>query len=369
MKKIAIVGGGISGIVLSSLLKKFLNYDIQIFERYELSESVNGIQISPNGNKILDMLDFSEMQNQYIQISKINFFDLKNKSYISSMKLDYDANSKYITLNRTELLKFLINKYRLSENINNKTVIEVSEKNSSIILSDKSEIYFDYIIIADGIFSKLRPNFIKAIYSRFTAYRGTYETNIQRHDVDVHMGDDFHLVSYPINEKKMNSFTLVNKETNEKIINNYNFEASTFKDDFISKIPPSHNDVFKSNNVKLWPIYKLNKIYFGNKNIFYIGDSAHGFIPSRAQGASQAIEDAYAIYKLLNKNNLTHEKFIKLRKIRIKKIIKKSENNLFIFHQSFFLIRLFRNLFIKIICSSKGLTKKFNSYIFDFKLN
>ena len=32
--------------------------------------------------------------------------------------------------------------------------------------------------------------------------------------------------------------------------------------------------------------------------IFFIGDSAHGFIPSRAQGAAQAIEDPLLYIKL-----------------------------------------------------------------------
>ena len=57
--------------------------------------------------------------------------------------------------------------------------------------------------------------------------------------------------------------------------------------------------------------------------LFFIGDSAHGFIPSRAQGAAQAIEDSFALYKIISSKNLSVRRFSKLRVDRVKKIKKK----------------------------------------------
>ena len=52
--KIAIVGAGVSGIVLGSLLKKNINCELTIFEkRSKIFDNTNGIQISQNSLKIL----------------------------------------------------------------------------------------------------------------------------------------------------------------------------------------------------------------------------------------------------------------------------------------------------------------------------
>ena len=54
MKKIAIVGAGISGLVLACFLKKNKNYDISVYEKDDIYlPNSNGIQISPNALRIL----------------------------------------------------------------------------------------------------------------------------------------------------------------------------------------------------------------------------------------------------------------------------------------------------------------------------
>ena len=51
------------------------------------------------------------------------------------------------------------------------------------------------------------------------------------------------------------------------------------------------------------------------KRHFFIGDSAHGFIPSRAQGAAQAIEDSYELFNLIATNDIYLKNFLKSEKI------------------------------------------------------
>ncbi len=366
MKKIGIVGGGIAGLVLASFLKSKLDYEVQIFEKDDYCSDYNGIQISPNGTRILKKLILDELERETFNIGKINFYDLLNRSKIAEMNLNLDEDEKYITLNRSVLINSLIKKYSLDKNLVKKEVIEVDENLSKLKLEDNNEVFFDFIIVADGIFSKLRPSSIKAIYSGFNAFRGYFKTLEQHDSVDVLLGNNFHLVTYPINYDKVNSFTLVSRSSEFGEIQNYDFTSLNFKDQFQQRIPATHQEIFESSEIKIWPIYKLQSLYFGYKKTFYIGDSAHGFIPSRAQGASQAIEDAFVIFNLIEKNILSHKEIVKIRSSRIKKIIKKSENNLLIFHQSFFLGRFCRNIIIKIICSSKVFIKKFNAYIFDY---
>ena len=60
MKKIAIIGCGISGLYLANLLEKSLDYDYKIFEKKsDLNLSAGyGIQLSVNCVKLLNEIGF-----------------------------------------------------------------------------------------------------------------------------------------------------------------------------------------------------------------------------------------------------------------------------------------------------------------------
>ena len=60
MKKVAIIGGGISGLYIASLLRLNPNYEITVFEK---NNSINlekgyGIQLSVNSIRLLNKIGF-----------------------------------------------------------------------------------------------------------------------------------------------------------------------------------------------------------------------------------------------------------------------------------------------------------------------
>ena len=60
MKKIAIIGAGISGLFLANLFKKNSNYEVTIYEKnnsIELDEGY-GIQLSTNSIKLINEIGF-----------------------------------------------------------------------------------------------------------------------------------------------------------------------------------------------------------------------------------------------------------------------------------------------------------------------
>ena len=65
MKKVAIIGAGISGLFIANLFKKNLNYQITVYEK---NSSINleegyGIQLSVNSVKLLNQIGFDKFQN------------------------------------------------------------------------------------------------------------------------------------------------------------------------------------------------------------------------------------------------------------------------------------------------------------------
>ena len=62
MKKIAIIGAGISGLYFANLFKKCLNYEITIYEKNDTInlEDGYGIQLSVNSVKLLNKIGFNK---------------------------------------------------------------------------------------------------------------------------------------------------------------------------------------------------------------------------------------------------------------------------------------------------------------------
>jgi len=73
MKKVAIIGGGISGLYMASLLRLNSNYEVSIYEK---NNSINlekgyGIQLSVNSVKLLNKIGFQNIN------SRKSFFQIK----------------------------------------------------------------------------------------------------------------------------------------------------------------------------------------------------------------------------------------------------------------------------------------------------
>ena len=86
MKKIAIIGAGISGLFIANLFKKNSDYQVAIYEK---SNSINleegyGIQLSVNSVKLLNEIEFNKFENaRKFNPKRLFFFHLKtSKRYV-----------------------------------------------------------------------------------------------------------------------------------------------------------------------------------------------------------------------------------------------------------------------------------------------
>ena len=119
----------------------------------------------------------------------------------------------------------------------------------------------------------------------------------------------------PISENRVYWFALVNIKPGEKYSGDFNeafHQFSTFAKDILQATPP--NNILENEILDLKPF----KGWHNNK-LGLIGDAAHATTPNMGQGACQAIEDAYQIAELLNKNE-TPQAFELLETQRRKKV-------------------------------------------------
>ena len=159
MKKIAIIGAGISGLFFANLLKNSSEYDFTIFEKKTSLDTENGygIQLSVNSIKLLNEIGFNNIDKKEIyNQKKINFINAKNNESICDLdisKFNY-GNNQYTTLKRSTLIKFLLNnisKDKIKLNIELKNL--TCKSKLSLSFSKNYTEQFDYLIVSDGIFS------------------------------------------------------------------------------------------------------------------------------------------------------------------------------------------------------------------------
>ena len=376
MKKIAIIGGGISGLYIASLFRQSTKYEIMVFEK---NNSVNlekgyGIQLSVNSIKLLNKIGFKNISfNEKFFPNKVNFYSLRNKNKICDLDISAfnDTDDKYTTLQRFTLMNFLKNKLPSNLINYNKKVLEIKNVSEiiKVIFEDNSSIECDYLIISDGVFSKTRSLItnreIKPNYFNSIAVRGNIDQNdlknIEHNNISLFLGSNLHSAVYPVNKNgQFNFVAILRKNLNSQELVDYSlFNSKEFISSALSEISKQMDSNIINNlkDIKCLPIFVSTGIpQPKNKNTFLIGDAFFTFPPTFAQGASQSIEVAYELYRNFeNEDNQFNKERIK----RTKMINRKSRFNYFAFHISNPLVCFVRNLLMRYLVKNN---KFINSY-------
>ena len=368
MKKLAIIGAGISGLFIANLFKKNTNYKITIYEKnnsISLEEGY-GVQLSVNCIKLLNEIGFEKLQNnEKFTPKKINFYSNKDSTKICELDISAfnSENCNYTTLKRSTLINFL--KRDLTGLIKtNYNILKINQIDNQIRLSFKNNEVdeYDYLIISDGVFSKSKSlilnNKIKPKYNNTLAIRGILTKapkNMDDKNIALFLGSDFHYVIYPVNPiGELNFIAIIKHDLSSEEQKNYRlFNDDSFIKKILGKIPVTNKDfLYDLKELKIFPVFVSNDFYkFQNKNIHLIGDAFFAFPPSFAQGASQSIEGAYELFK--NIENNTEHNFFRNRVNKVKMVNIRSKFNQFAFHLSNPLIILFRNIFLRRLVKSK----------------
>ena len=345
------------------ITKKFRIWLYNFWKKIKVDyEDGYGIQLSVNSIKLLNQIGFNKISSYEIFNPKeINFFDAKTVKKICKIditKFNYD-NNYYTTLKRSNLIKFLLKNIpeeKIKFNIEVKDIEYLAK--IKINLSNNQNEEFDYLVVADGVFSKTKSIILseeKNIeFNNSVALRGNIK-NYEKEDISLYLGKDFHFVIYPVNQNKEFNFISIIKKNLKNIEIS---DVSLFNDDnFLKSLT---NEIYnktsvqlegKIENIKSFPIFVSRSLKISSKkNTYFVGDALYAYSPSFAQGASQSIEASAEIFDdIKNNGNDYYNKRIK----KIKLVNLRSKLNHFIFHLSNPIIVFFRNIILKILVKNK----------------
>ena len=381
MKKIAIIGAGISGLFIANLLRQDSNYDITIYEK---NNSINlekgyGIQLSVNSVKLLNKIGFQNIdQLNKFNPNKIDFYSLQKKQKICDLNIsEFNTdNAKYTTLQRSTLIEFLKEKIPTNLIQYNKKIKQVDNKNETVMLTFENNLSaeYDYLVISDGVFSptkslvankQIEPKYFNSIAVRATINQNNLE-GIDPNNISLFLGSNLHSVVYPVDKNsEFNFIGILRKNLTNNQLQNYSlFSENSFISSILSELSGQidQNILENINNIKCFPIFISNEIYDQqHKNIFLIGDAFFAFPPSFAQGASQSIEAAFELFEYINKNS---NDFNKRRIEKTKMINNRSKFNHFVFHLSNPLIIFVRDFILRNLVKNKKFLEKYLGKIY-----
>ena len=378
MKKIAIIGAGISGLFFANLLEENKSISYKIFERKNSIDLKDGygIQLSVNSINLLNKIGFQKINASDLYFPRsVNFFDAKKNKNICSINLsqfNFD-NNRYTTLKRSKLIEFLLNNIPKENLIFDSDLLDIKDE-KKIILSfrDGNVEKFDYLVAADGVYSRTKEILFKKEglpkYFNSIALRGSIK-NFENPDISLYMGSNFHFVIYPLNQNnEFNFISIIRKNLiKDKILDKNLYSDSTFVNNMVNKISSkSKLDLNKiTKEIKCFPVFVSNKIQIPKtKEIFLTGDAFYSFPPSFAQGASQSIESAYELFNDFANNT---SNYYERRVSRTKQIHKRSALNHFAFHLSNPLNIYIRNNILKFLTKNKKFLESYLGKIYNIK--
>ncbi|MCW1964321.1 FAD-dependent monooxygenase [Chryseobacterium viscerum] len=318
MKKITVVGAGISGLTMANYLEKH-KIDYHIYERRKKKDLAgHGFLIPEEGMEylyqILDsdlLLRHGNFLKKYIQYS-----------HTGKMLAEKELNNVF-AISRHSLIDLLTQNISPEKITYEQTIIPDDRQNGKLKLLDGTDIDSDIAVISDGSKSRIR-NYLFKDETINLARESEVVNIIQDKEIADSIENDFIKfhheeggLTFGILKLSTDTILWYSQFDNEKYtINECSAEnlRKYMLEVFQNWHPLVPSIIQKSDykNVHLWRVYELEKLNpFYKDNIVFIGDAAHPLIPFTSQGVTSALKDSFTLTKYLVEEKNKAEAFSK----------------------------------------------------------
>lgn len=353
--RVAIAGGGIGGIATALALAGH-GIASEVFERRAaFPEEGAGIQIGPNGTRILQRLGVAEfLQPRAATPDCLSVRESKSGRELTRLPLGAwiarRHGAPYWTAHRRDLHAALRQRAEADPLIELRTGVEIvsfTQHNDGVTATGSGGEVSNAsaLVCADGLWSNLRNQVAPGAAAQpvgKVAYRcvipaGNIPSEITPDAVHIWLAPGAHVVHYPVNAGHDIALVVIGDDTMRERGWDTAASADTVHEKVRDYAPPLQALIAKAEAWRCWSLYRMPPLErWSNGHATLLGDAAHPVLPFLAQGAVLALEDAMTLAASLADRKSTVEASLQnyehARRQRAYRVTEASQRNGVIYH-------------------------------------
>lgn len=308
---VVVVGGGIGGLANAYALT-VAGHSVRLLEQApEFGEVGAGLQLAPNATRILrewGLLD--EVVARGVLPRRLLCRDAVDGTELTHLDLGEDFQARYgapyVVIHRSDLHDILVQACRrVDVDLHTSAPVDAVDTGDEVATAVTGERQHTgrVVIAADGLRSTIRSRLSsdEPIGSGYAAYRGAVPVDslpsleeLSLHDVVLYIGPGCHLVQYPLRGGRMfNQVAVFSSPGYHRGDADWGGPEELHQafEGCCEQVRSSLENLW---NDRFWPMYDREPIpRWVDGRIALTGDAAHPMLQYLAQGACQAIEDAF----------------------------------------------------------------------------
>ena len=316
--KVVIAGGGIGGLATALALARHGIPSEVLERRPAFGEDGAGIQIGPNGTRILAALGVAPaLEARAATPDALRIRDAATAHDLACFSLGRwiadRHGAPYWTLHRRDLHDALLAAAIREPLVRVRTGVDVTgvrDEGDSVaaVARDGETVEGHALIVADGAWSALRARAFAGATPRYTgksAVRAVLPIaevpdTLRNNEVHLWLGPDVHVVHYPVSAGE--AVALVAVFDDGRIAGNWNAPCDR---DWVAArtqrfAPPLQDLLARPEAWRRWSLLTLDTLpQFSAGRMALLGDAAHPVLPFLAQGGVMALEDAVVVASAL----------------------------------------------------------------------
>ncbi len=292
---VSVIGGGVAGLSAARALA-LRGAMVEVHEQApEIGEVGAGLQISPNGLRVIDALGLGHSLRA-VSV-KGRAIRLRDYSGAEVLRLDlarHAPNQDYLFVHRARLIE----------------VLEAGAREAGVTIRTGSRVESPgpetLTVGADGVHSWVRAELNGPAAPFFTgqvAWRALVPDPDAAPEVQVFMGPGRHLVSYPLGQGLRNIVAVEERAEWAAEGWHHQDEPDNLRRAFARFPREVRGWLDQIGQVHLWGLFRhpvAESWHDGRRAI--LGDAAHPTLPFLAQGANMALEDAWVLSECLDRH-------------------------------------------------------------------
>jgi salicylate hydroxylase len=327
-RTIFIAGAGIGGLT-AALALATKGFRVVVLEKAERLEEVGaGLQLSPNASRVLIDLGLKpRLAARAVVPQAVSIMSARAGGEIARLPLGeaagQTAGAPYWVIHRADLQAGLLAEVEAHPDIELRLGCQFEDATAhakGLTVVQRSGNYRQQdialaLIGADGVWSTVRHQLFPhagAQFSGLIAWRGTLEARqvpreLSAARVQLWMGPDAHLVTYPISGGRQINVVAVVPGTWNRPGWSVEGSAAELKNAFASPHWQGSARIMLNavDGWRKWALFGVPEAgSWASGAIALLGDAAHAMLPFAAQGAGMAIEDAAVLAKTLSESRL-----------------------------------------------------------------